>query len=317
MKRNHAKLAIRLISIGFVVVFVLLTYRYFEGHMFLSHFRMMTNNPDKLAIMFAIYGASFWLRALAWKWYVGKNIPLTVYLKGLLMSLFINHLVPVKVGDIVRIAILAKQKEISIDESVHSVAVMRILDMLILFLFSACGAYVYLKQIPFHDSFLILLGVGGIAAIVLRKWNSTFIHKHVHMFMKVVTGRLGLCILGVVALSWFCEAIMIYEISKVLGMSLSIFQSVWVNSVTVSGQVFQMAPGGLATYEAVMAFAITRLVPIWDQAYTAALLTHAFKFIFSYIVGIVLFLKSPRDIWMVRSWLKKKEVGNNEKSIKI
>ncbi|QPA30290.1 lysylphosphatidylglycerol synthase transmembrane domain-containing protein [Thermaerobacillus caldiproteolyticus] len=318
MKYKYGKITIRLIGIGLVVTFLWLTYHYFEGSKLLDHFHLLLTAPDKLTVMFVVYGVSFWLRALVWKSYVGKDISLTVYLKGLFMSLLINHLAPMKIGDIARVAVLAKQRGVSVDESIHSVAVMRIMDMLVLCLFSACGMYMYLNRFPIRTSMFIFLGITGtvmIVAVLLRKWNVKFIRKHMHMFLDALVGRRGVYIVSFIAFSWICEAIVIYEMANMLGLSLSIFESVWVNSVTVSGQVFQIAPGGLATYEAVMAFAITRIVPLWDKAYMAAIVTHAFKFAFSYIIGLVVFVASPKEVQLVRSLLKK-EVREYEKSIK-
>ena len=56
-------------------------------------------------------------------------------------------------------------------------------------------------------------------------------------------------------MSWICEAFVIYEIAN----SLTFLQAVWVNSVTIAGQVFQLTPGGLGTYETVMTFALRAL----------------------------------------------------------
>jgi glycosyltransferase AglD len=312
MKRKHATIAVRLSGAGLVLVFLWLTCRYFDGKELLRQFHLLLQRPDTLAWMLIIYGASFWLRALAWKSYVGKPISLIVYAKGIFFSLLINHIAPFKVGDIARVAVLAKQKDVSVDEAIHSVAVMRLLDMLVLCLLSAWGMYAYVHRFPAINATVIgvvgIIGVCAVAVLLSRKSDAKWIRKHYHMIKSALRGKRGVYMVGMIALSWLCEAVVIYEMTNTLGMLLTFLESAWVNSITVSGQVFQIAPGGLGTYEAVMAFAITRIVPDWSGAYMAAMMTHAFKFVFSYLVGIAVLFMSPRDISFVwAAWKKGRE----------
>lgn len=300
MKRKRATAVVRVVGAGLALVFLWLTYRYFDGKVFLKRLHLLLRRPDTLVWMLLIYGASFWLRALAWKLYVGKPISLVVYSKGIFFSLFINHLAPFKVGDIARVAVLAKQKDVSVDEAVHSVAVMRLLDMLVLCLLSAWGMYAYVHRFPAISATVIgVVGIVGVAAIVIllsRKSDAEWIRKHHRMIKSALRGKRGVYVAGITALSWLCEAVVIYEMAHMLGLPLSFWESVWVNSITVSGQVFQIAPGGLGTYEAVMAFAITRIVLDWNSAYMAAMMTHTFKFVFSYFVGVAVLFTSPKAI---------------------
>ncbi|WP_027409527.1 lysylphosphatidylglycerol synthase transmembrane domain-containing protein [Anoxybacteroides tepidamans] len=302
MTRKHVALAMRIVGLGLVISFLFLTYRYFDAAALAQHVHTLKNHIHILLFMFAVYGASFWLRALAWRAYVGKPIPLSVYMKGLFLSLFINHISPIKIGDVSRIAVLARQSGISLDESAHSVAVIRLLDMLVLFVFSACGMYAYFHQ--FSVNRLAWAGIiGGIGLLIFlaRKSNTRWMDKHWKMIRKALVGKRGVYIGSMIGISWLCEAVVVYEIAHLIGVRLSVPQSIWVNSVTVSGQLFQMAPGGLATYETVMAFAITRMIPNWHDAYAIAVMTHAFKFLFSYVAGVAMFFVSAKEMKQLRS----------------
>jgi glycosyltransferase AglD len=311
MKNNLVKIAFRTISIILIVAFFFLSYHYFDFHMLLSHIVNILKQPDKLLLMFLMYGSSFLLRAFAWKWYVNKNIPFQTYMNGLLMSLFINHLAPIKMGDVVRIGILAKQQNVTADEALHSVAVLRMLDIFVLLVFAGCGVYYYFGEIAFQNNVWILFGLCGIGMVffmLLQKWKPEFVMKHINMMKQALLGRNSILIIGAVFLSWMFEAIVVYEMAKIIRFPLSMLQSIWVNSITVAGQVFQIAPGGLTTYEAVMVFSLTRILPMWEEAYTIAVLTHSFKFIFSYLAGIFVLLTNPQDVMFIRSLLQKKRV---------
>jgi len=311
MNQNYIKYVIRTVGIVMAALFLLFAYRYLNLKMLLDYFYSMAEQPEKLLLMFFIYGASFWLRALAWKWYVQKNVSLAIYMDGLFLSLFINHIAPVKIGDVARISVLADQENVSADEAFHSVAVLRLFDMLLLLFLSACGVYYYFEEFFIFNSFLLLLGFGTAGAVVLVavwRWKPAFVRKHIGIAKQAWAGPHAFRIFIVVFLSWICEAIVVFEVAKMVGFPLSVIQAVWVNSITVAGQVFQIAPGGVATYEAIMSLTLTRIEPAWEKAYVVAILSHAFKFCFSYAVGIIVLWKNPRYVMSVRSLLKKKEV---------
>lgn len=254
-----------------------------------------------------VYGLSFWLRAWAWKRYVGKPIAFSVYWRAVLLSLFVNHLAPVKIGDAVRMALLARQPGVSASEAIESVAVMRLLDMAVLGGLTVIGMYAYMHYIPRISLLAAAVAAGFVLTVIVfrrplrldrlwRRWRSVF------------HGWSGAAMVGAVAASWLCEAAVIGVIAKAVGIPLSFGQAVWANSATVSGQIAQVAPGGIGTYEAVMAFALTRLVAPWEKAYAAAVLTHAFKFLFSYAAGAAVLWFWRSDWQMVRGvWKKERE----------
>ncbi|KHF29773.1 hypothetical protein LR68_01558 [Anoxybacillus sp. BCO1] len=131
---------------------------------------------------------------------------------------------------------------------------------------------------------------------VLRRIDLSWLQKHKQHWNMIWKSRRFVPIVVAVVFSWICEAVVLFEMAKMVAFPLSFAQSLWVNSMTVGGQIFQMTPGGLATYEAVMAFALTRIHPYWEQAYALALVTHLFKFLFSYVVGLYVWFRIP-TLW--------------------
>ncbi|MGP3559580.1 lysylphosphatidylglycerol synthase transmembrane domain-containing protein [Geobacillus sp. BK01] len=305
--KRAAQAALRVAGVALLFIFAWLTYRYFDSRLLLRQLAELVRHPADLAGAAFVYGVSFWLRAWAWKQYVGKPIAFSVYWRAVLLSLFINHLVPVKIGDAARVAVLARQPGVSVGEAVESVAVMRLLDMAVLGGFAAFGMYMYMHQIPGIPLLAALAAAGFVLVLIVfrrplridrlwRRWRTVF-----HSWR-------GMLIVAAVAASWLCEASVIGAIARTVGMPLSFWQAVWVNSATVSGQIAQVAPGGVGTYEAVMAFALTVLGVPWGMAYAAAVLTHAFKFLFSYAAGAVVLALWQSDWQAVRGvWKKERE----------
>ncbi|MGZ0086625.1 lysylphosphatidylglycerol synthase transmembrane domain-containing protein [Caldibacillus thermoamylovorans] len=302
--KRAARLARVMVGAALIALFAWLTHRYFDGRLLLAPLAELARQPVRFAAVLVVYGASFWLRAWAWKQYVGKPLGLSVYGRAVLLSLFVNHVAPVKIGDAARVAVLARQPGVSPGEAVESVAVMRFLDMAMLGGWTVIGTYAYRHHLPRVP----LLAAAVAAAVVLtvvvlrrplrlerlwRRWRTVF------------QGRRGVGIVAAVAASWLCEAAVIGAVAETVGLSLSFWQAVWVNSATVSGQIVQVAPGGLGTYEAVMAFALTALGASGERAYAAAVVTHAVKFLFSYAAGAVV-LAFWRSDWQVVQGVWKK-----------
>ncbi|MDX8364000.1 lysylphosphatidylglycerol synthase transmembrane domain-containing protein [Cytobacillus sp. IB215665] len=311
MKRSNLSLLVKAIGICSVVIFIILSSILFNSSDLLLSIKKLINTPLLLAVMFVVYGLSFILRSLAWKWYVNDKVTLITCMQGIFLSLFVNHVVPFKVGDVVRIGVMAKkEKLIRLDEVLHSVVVLRIIDMAILMSISGFGFIIILKSFPLQQSIFfygaVFFMVTIIAVVFIRKF-ANLVRRHIALLKNALKGWKGLLIISTVLLSWICEGIVVYGVALLYQGNFAFLHSVWVNSLTVGGQVFQVTPGGLATYETVMTFAITSIKNItMKEAYEIAIISHAFKFIFSYIVGIITIIFTPISVSSIITWIKRK-----------
>ncbi|MGM0876843.1 MAG: lysylphosphatidylglycerol synthase transmembrane domain-containing protein [Bacillota bacterium] len=301
-------------GIGFIyfICFVYLSFHHFELEKITYTLISFVTNPFLLLLTAVFYATSFLLRAYSWKLYLKDKASMQIYLNGLWYSLFINHLVPIKVGDLVRIGFLkTKRPDLELEEITHSVVVMRIFDLLTVLVFSGMGLITMTKSLAIDLPILwvtLLSIVCFLAVFVVFKYKPERVMKHVKMFTNALTRRYLFIIVLAIILSWVLEASVVYFITHVTQQQVSFIQSVWVNSMTIGGQVFQFLPGGIATYETTMAFTLTQLKFSWDEAYQIALISHIFKFVFSYIMGAYVLLKDPISLKQIRSWLSKKEV---------
>ncbi|XEC96574.1 YbhN family protein [Paenibacillus tarimensis] len=313
------KAVVWLIGAFLIAACLILSIRYFDPALIRHYLVELTRHPIWLIGMIAAYALAFVLRAVAWKWYVGRPLPFIVCLSGLLYSLLINHIVPLKVGDGFRVYVLMKEK-IGWDEALHSTLVMRTLDLLILALFAGSGAVVigYAYSISFM-SLIMLIGITVTiaAAILFRTGRLRWLNKHVSMLAKALSGTKGRSILVLIALSWILEAFVLAGVVGVLGMQLGIAQAVWANSMTIAGQTFQMTPGGIGSYESVMSFSLAQIGFTWEQAYIAAIVTHGFKFGFSYLAGLYVWFAYPLSWKEIRQLIQRKGKASHEKSVTV
>jgi len=296
MKNKQINIVIRLISLVCIAIFIWMTVQHFNAQLLLNLMHKLVSQPGHASYMFMMYGLAFVLRAMAWKWYL-PQARFQTCVDGLFASLFINHIFPIKVGDVARIGICARRDRIPFTIVAESVIILRLLDLIVLFFFAFFGAIVYMHTV-IRSAMIFPLIFGGLVVLffVLRRIDLSWLQKHKQHWNMIWKSRRFVPIVVAIVFSWICEAVVLFEMAKMVAFPLSFAQSLWVNSMTVGGQIFQMTPGGLATYEAVMAFALTRIHSYWEQAYALALVTHLFKFLFSYVVGLYVWFRIP-TLW--------------------
>lgn len=298
------------IGVLLVLIFAYVSLQAFDWAKLQVSFYALCIHPLWLLFMIFFYTAAFWLRAVAWRLYMNGKITISSALAALFYSLALNHLLPVKAGDMVRVGVIHyKNKSITMDEAIHSVVIMRMLDMFCLLAISAFGVYTVVGYVRLQlHAPLLWAGVFLLVcllALILKKYSRILQSQLTLLKESVLTKRFPLLLL-LIFISWACEGAVVYSTIHVIGHSLSIIESIWVNSMTVGGQVFQITPGGIGTYETVMSGALALLSLPLKDSYTIALTSHAYKFIYSYAAGVLVLLFMPVTMKQLRMWIRKK-----------
>jgi glycosyltransferase AglD len=297
-------------SILILFVFVVLTYRFFDIGDLLESGKVIWNKPLILFLILLAYLLSFVLKAIAWKVYLKGRPRFFSCLAGVFYSLLLNHILPVKVGDLARAGMLpARDQHITAEEAWHSVIVLRVLDMLCLSGIAIIGIFAFdiRYRIPLW-AFFFLLMVSFISLPLLKKKFPVFVNRHIALLKNAFSGVNGVQIFLLTLASWFLEAAVLFGTIVALHKEISLTGAVWVNSVTIAGQVFQITPGGIANYEAFMAFALGIVGFSFKEGYTIAILTHGIKFIFSFLAGFAAICIFPVPIKIIKTWISQKGV---------
>lgn len=295
-----------IIKLTIAILFIVFCMSVFDLDSVIKKAFLLLHHPLSILLMAAVYLLTFYLKAKAWQLYLADTGSVKPYLDAALYGLFINHLLPFKGGELVRIGYIHHVKNLSWQAAAESTVWMRIIDVAVLASIAASGAVL----IGFKLSFGFLAVIAGIGAIMvmgilLHAQTRRFILTYLSKAGKILLSRNGAVLITLIAASWALEAVVIYTILLTLGEpSLHFFTAVWVNSFTIAGQIFQFAPGGIGTYESFMSLALTAVGYPASIALTVAVLTHAFKFVFSFICGIYLILFAPIRVNELKIWLK-------------
>ena len=292
-------------SLLIVSFFFYLTFHYFDGEWIWKGIKAIIQSPIILFAILTLYLLSFCLKAIAWKVYLNGRPRFLTCLLGVLYSLFVNHLLPIKAGDLVRMKIMSTRDDISGEDAAHSVIILRLLDMIFLIGFTIIGFFVL--GVDFQISIpLIMVGSIGLvlAIVVVLRFFPAFLRRQFELFKQAFSGKNGMVISAAIGLSWILEAAVLYGTVIVYNGDLSMIEAVFANSVTVSGQIFQITPGGIANYESFLVFALRLFGFTIQEGYTIAIVTHAVKFFFSYAAGAMAVFIYPIPFKTVLSWIK-------------
>ena len=292
-------------SLLIVSFFFYLTFHYFDGEWIWKGIKAIIQSPIILFAILTLYLLSFCLKAIAWKVYLHGRPRFLTCLLGVLYSLLVNHLLPIKAGDLVRMKIMSTRDDISFDDAAHSVIILRLLDMIFLIGFTIIGFFVL--GVDFQISIpLVTFGSIGLvlSIVVVVRFFPTFLRRQFELFKQAFSGKNGMLISTAIGLSWILEAAILYGTVIIYHGDLSMIEAVFANSVTVSGQIFQITPGGIANYESFLVFALRLFGFTIQEGYTIAIVTHAVKFFFSYAAGVIAVWVYPIPFKTVLSWIR-------------
>lgn len=195
------------------------------------------------ALALLVYYAAFLVRTLRWRTLLrnvgyrrreGVVMPSLLGLgRILLLSWFVNCLVPAKLGDAYRAYLLKRDAEVSFSKSFGTVLAERILDLVVLFALLGVAALVAfgaaipgpvlsLVEIALGLAVLLVLGLAGMRLFgrLIRGWLPRRLQSKYGLFEEgTLRSFRGLPVLGVeTVLIWCCEAARLFLVMQALGV---------------------------------------------------------------------------------------------------
>ena len=249
--------------------------------------------PQWLALFIAGYGGAFLLRAWAWRVLLGRNGGQTLHLLAILhISLLANHLFPIKVGEPLRIVLLAG-RGMALPIAASTTVLARLLDLgAVLGLALVATALLTGLDSP---QVALLGGVTGIAAVAAlggalllsRLGRFRRLSSILADFAKGLEAPRVALAWALVLPSWVLEGTVLWVVAQAGGVPLAFEAAVAVTAFTILFQTVQVTPGGLGVYEVAQAGGLTLFGVDPTVALALALSTHGLKFVYSYATGAV------------------------------
>ena len=248
--------------------------------------RTARGQPIQVLAAVGAFGAAFVLRALAWR-RVLPGLRFGHALSGIHLALGGNHLLPLRLGEPMRVVSVVRRAGVSLDSATASVVALRSADLLAVVGLGLAAGPAALAGLAGWGGWLVLAGV---AAAALAAW----------LWLLRLAGRQrdvrlpGPAALGLSVAAWLCEAVLVWQAAHWAGLEITAAEALGVTAVSVAAQVAAVAPGGFGTYEAAAVAAYVALGHDAGDALVAALAAHALKTAYSLGAGaIAVFVPSP------------------------
>ncbi|HUG85681.1 MAG TPA: lysylphosphatidylglycerol synthase domain-containing protein, partial [Euzebya sp.] len=246
-----------------------------------------------LVLALAAFGGAFLLRAGAWC----RTLPGLGFgqaLAGIHVALGANHLLPLRLGEPLRVVSVVRRAGIGIAEATASTIVLRTADIIALLGLGMASGPVILGRLlgPWAAAVAVVLAAVVIsAALVMARQR-----------------RRGLAVrlpdVGVVAMTaaaWALEAVLVWQVARWFGLPLEPREAVVVLAAAVGAQLLAVTPGGIGTYEAAAAAALAALGVPLAFGVTVALSIHGLKTLYSLPAGLLgALLPSPGLVGRLR-----------------
>ena len=260
-----------------VVSLVLLVPR-LETDLLAAALRQALADPVGLVAALVAYAAAFALRAGLWR-RVLPQLSFGHALAALHVSLAGNHLLPLRLGEALRVASVVRRTDTGFPAATASTLSLRAADVIAVVVIAGALSPRFVGDIIGGWSWVLLatvIGAGAAGVVWLRR--------------LAAAGAVAVRVSGVVVLlgaaaAWVLESGVVWQAANWAGLEISFLDAVLVTAVTIAAQIFAVTPGGIGTYELAATAAFTALGAQAEPALAAALAAHAVKTLYAVATG--------------------------------
>ena len=257
-----------------------------DGEALAGAARTARGDPWSVLTAVGAFGAAFVLRAVAWR-RVLPGLGLGHALSGIHLALGGNHLLPLRLGEPMRVVSVVRRAGMSLDSATASVVALRSADLLAVVGLGLVAGPAALAGLAGRGGWLVLAAVAA-AALAAWLWLWRLAGQRLDVRLP------GPAALGLSVTAWLCEAVLVWQAARWAGLEITAAEAVGVTAISVAAQVAAIAPGGFGTYEAAAVAAYVALGHDAGDALVAALAAHALKTAYSLGAGAVaLFVPAP------------------------
>jgi uncharacterized membrane protein YbhN (UPF0104 family) len=248
--------------------------------------------PIGLALALACYFAAFWLRAWGWRSTL-PGLGLGQSLAALHVSLLGNHVLPLRLGEALRVTSVLRRTTLPAGPVLASAVTLRGADLVSVAMLAMLTAFTVPGLVPWMANGWWLALLAGAAALALAgvSWS-------LRLARRGATVRLPspLVLVSVIA-AWGLESAVVFEIASAAGHPLSAAEAVAVTAVTIVAQALAVTPGGIGSYEAAATAALVAIGVPAAPAFAIALTTHAVKTAYALVAGAVALATPAPGYW--------------------
>lgn len=273
-------------------------------------------NPVLFALGFALYYATFILRAYRWRWMLGQagvnrengyavpTVPRLIEI--MLLSWFVNCVIPAKIGDAYRCYLFKRDSGASFSTTLGTILAERLTDLLVLFMtMSLAGIIAFHGDLPSQVTQTMLVGIGliaiGIVALGVlgfgRNKVQRFVPHRFHGQFEMFHNAIFACLRRPVVPTlislgmWCMDGLRLFIVAASLGAGLSFPLAVFVALMSALLTTLPITPAGLGVVEAAI-IVVLKLVDIEpDMASSVAFMDRLIGYWSLILIGVILYVR--------------------------
>ncbi len=308
-----------LVSFGIAALIVLFLFRGLGIDLNEVWSRMRSADPLLYAAAFLTFYSAIVVRAVRWrmmlrraglseaKGYAMPGVADTTQI--IVLSLFVNCVVPARLGDAYRSFLLKERNSASFGVSFGTILAERLIDIVVMVgVVLAAGAVVFGTNVPGRAEQAFLLGlvvvvVGLIGVVVLFRFRSRIENRVPERFAlhfrKLNEGIFTILTrpfpyVGLGAVIWLFDGLRVYLVARSLGAELSIPESIVVSLLSALVTIIPFTPAGVGFVEGFMIWILPQLGVARSTAVAIALLDRSITFLSLIVIGLPLYLWNLR-----------------------
>ena len=259
-----------------------------------STWTALGSSPVELVGALLLFAGAFVVRAAVWT-YVLPGLAMGHSLAALHVSLGANHVLPFRLGEVMRVTSVVRRAGIPLDAATASTVMLRAADIAAVVGLAAILGPRVVADTTGEWAWALL-----IPAVALWAGALFWLRRISTMSQTAVRPATVLVAAGAGA-AWVMESAVVYVAAGWAGIDLSIAEAVLATAVIIAAQVLAVAPAGIGTYEAAGTAALVALGVDPGPALAAVVTAHAIKTAYALVTGaIAVTVPAPGLIGRVR-----------------
>lgn len=305
--------------IGFLISFILLYFSLKDIH-FNEIYTILKNANYRLVLLPTcfIFLAAFF-SSFKWSKISGGRVKIKNAFIALIIGLFINNVLPARIGEVARAYVLSKKEELSFSFTLSTVLVDRLFDLIglliITFLFFpkqkmppqvSKAIYMLILILTICIVFFILFSNKMAAQIISNKLNklkkSFFVKLGNKVFeiqenlSRIKSPATTIFYIFIAFIQWLCMSSALYFVTLITNTKIDFFYIPFICALLNMGIAIPSSPGYIGVYQFILVYLLSIFEVPKSQGFTVSILFHASWYIPYNIGGFFLLINEHVNI---------------------
>jgi hypothetical protein len=305
----------KLLTVSGFLISIFLLYFSLKDIKFYEIIEILKKADLKLILIPTVFiFASATLSAFKWSRVCGNNVRIKDTFVALIIGLFVNNVLPARIGEIVKGYVLSKKTGISFTFGLSTVLIDRFFDLagllLIVFIFfpkqslpAKVSQSLFILVIVLIVCMLtmIIMSRKKFASIVtnmLYKIKKPFLLKLAQRFIEIgenirrINSPLNIIFyIAVSFLQWLCMSAALYFVTLTLGVSVKFTYIPFICALLNMGLTIPSSPGYIGVYQFLLVYILSIFSVPKHEGFAVSILFHASWYIPYNILGFIFLLK--------------------------